>query len=242
MDVSFINGYPALFVKHERLIVVGDLHIGRDISLKKSGVHIANATDRLLESLILLYKKEKAKGIVLLGDVKESIGYPPKEEYQELARFFYGLRGIDVTIAKGNHDAQIENIVSRLQADARVVKELLLEKVALMHGNALPSSEAMKKNCIVTAHSHPAVSLNGRYEKAWIVARIGRPPKRYKGFNRKAMLVVMPAFNELITGSDPSGLSRFAPQFRNKIFDLRSAKIYGLDNKLLGKVSEYGAA
>lgn len=240
MGLSFIKDTPALLVTPERLIVAGDIHVGRDLKLRREGIHVPNATMRLSESLLGLCKRHRAKGIVLLGDLKESISYPEREELQELSSFFYQLRNVRVTITKGNHDPRIEEIIERIGSNAEVVRELLLKNVALMHGHAMPSEEAMRHDYIVTAHSHPAVNINGRLEKAWAVARIGGGAGEfYDGYNRKIRLVIMPAFNELITGSDLSAGRRFTPLFRNGIFNLNKAEIYSLAKKPLGRVEDY---
>ncbi|HUB92794.1 MAG TPA: metallophosphoesterase [Candidatus Saccharimonadales bacterium] len=238
MEVEFIENSPALLVKRENLLVVGDVHVGRDVKLMRSGIHLPYATERIAREILELCRKCRAKGVVLLGDVKDSVGYPTREEYQELGRFFYQLRDIDVTITKGNHDPRIEEVLKRLGADVKVEKELLLGKVALMHGHAMPSDEAMTKSCVVTAHSHPAVRINGKLEKAWAVAGTGDGAGRfYEKYNKRIRLVVMPAFNELITGSDLSTGYKFSPLFRNRIFDLESAKIYDLGKKLIGNTA-----
>lgn len=227
MEITFIEKAPALFVTKEKLLAVGDLHLGRDLALRKSGIHVPNATERLAGSLLSLCKRQKARGLVLLGDVKESIGYPAREEYENLMRFFYMLRNVKITITKGNHDARIEEIAKRLDANVEIVNELLLSKVALMHGHAMPSQDAMKKEYIVTVHSHPAININGNYEKAWVVAKVSKEAgKKYKDYNKKIRLVIMPAFNELITGSDPESISKFSPLFRNGIFDFKNVKVY----------------
>ncbi len=231
-EISFIENAPALIVKRERLLAVGDLHVGRELKLARGGIFVPNATKRLSGELLRLQKKHNADGIALLGDVKDSVGYPTKEEYQALSEFFYDLRNVKVTITKGNHDPRIEEIVRRLDADVEVVKELLLEKVALMHGHALPSGESMGKSFIVAAHSHPAVSINGKLEKAWAVMKIGRGARKiYPKFNRSMRLVMMPAFNELITGSDLASGSKFSPLLKNDIFDFRGAKVYDIRGK-----------
>jgi uncharacterized protein len=243
MEIEFIEDSPALLVKKERLLVVGDLHIGRDVKLRRSGIYLPNATEKLAENLLMLYKRHSAKGIVLLGDIKDSVGYPTKEEYHEISQFFYRLRNAHLRITKGNHDPRIEELIKRLGADVDVEKEVLLEKVALMHGHAMPSDEAMEKDCIITGHSHPAVSINGRLEKAFAIARLGSGVgKFYKKYNKRIRLVVMPAFNELITGSDVGSIGDFSPLFRKRIFDLRKAEVYDLGKSLLGTPSECSPA
>ncbi len=237
MEIEFVKGAPALFVRREKMLVIGDLHVGRDTLLAKSGIHMPDANERLIASILSLAEQTGAKGIAMLGDVKESIGYPPKEEYEELSRLFYELREIPITIAKGNHDARIAEIIKRLSANAIVVKELLLDSVALMHGDAFPSQEAMTKDWIITGHSHPAMEIGGRLEKVFVVSKVSSSASRmYKRYNKKAKIVVMPAFNELISGSAPALLKDFSPQFKRKVFETRKARIYNLDKELVAKL------
>ncbi len=238
MSVSFMEGIPALLVDEEKLLVAGDLHIGTEFKLRSSGMHFPNASRRMAVQLLQAYGRSKAKGIVLLGDVKDSITYPSREEMAAMADFFNTLEGIDLTIVKGNHDAHIQSILDRLGYKADVCNELLLEKTALIHGNALPSAEAMLKERIVSAHSHIAAEINGRTEKAWLIANLSTGAKKfYKGYNRRAKLVIMPAFNELIVGIRVnSDLEWHMPLIRNGIFTAEKAKVYDLDGDLVGTI------
>ncbi len=239
MEVSLLRGYPALLVKKELCIAVGDLHIGRDLRLRQEGIHLPNATERLAEMLLRICRENAARNLVLLGDVKESIGNPTKEEFEAISRFFYLLRHLRVRIAKGNHDSRIEEIVARIGADAEVGGEIFLGRVALLHGHSLPSEEAMSKECVVMAHAHPALDLAGRREKVWVIAGPGREAGSfYKGYNRRIRLVMAPAFNELITGSDLSEGREFTPVLRKGIFDFEKARVYGLDKRFIGRIGE----
>lgn len=232
MEIAFVKGSPALMIKREKLLVVGDLHLGRDIRLRQSGLFVANAVQRIARSLLDTCEKEKAKGIVLLGDVKESISYPSKEEYQELAEFFYAMRKVHIIITKGNHDPRMEEILKRLDANAEIVQELLLSKVALMHGHKMPSQEAMNKNYIITAHAHPVAKINGNIEKVCAIMKVGSGAwKKYKSYNKKIKLVIMPAFNELITGSEIETDKKFAPMLRNDIFSISGMEIFDVQGK-----------
>jgi len=95
----------------------------------------------------------------------------------------------------------------------------------------------MKCDYIITAHDHPAVfprdgegeRMMERGEKVWIVFKIN--PKiaanSYKKFNREARLISMPAFNDLILGSDFRENRSLNPLIRKRIFNRDSATIYG---------------
>ncbi len=232
MEISFVEGAPAMLIEKEKLLVVGDIHIGRDLALERAGVHVPRATERLAQSLLTLYKRAGARGIVLLGDVKDSIGYPTRDELGEISSFFYRLRDVEIRITKGNHDPRLEEIIRRIGSAAQLSGEILLHDAALMHGHAMPSTEAMMKRYIITAHSHPAMDIGGRMEKVWVVAGLGEGVKeRYAKYNRRAELVIAPAFNELIAGSDPAEAGKFVPLLRKNIFRAEDARIYDLEGR-----------
>lgn len=237
MRFSFINGVPAILIKREKTVVVGDLHLGRELKLIDSGIYLANASKRSGAKLADICKKNNAERLVFLGDIKEGIAYPVREEYQTIKSFFDQIPSIDIKIAKGNHDAHIAEILERIGLSAEVKKEILLGKSAFMHGNSLPSEEAMMKELIVVAHGHISINMNGNSEKAYLLAKIGKGVKKlYKRCNKEAMLLVMPAFNDIVTGTNLNkDLRNFIPLFRNNLFDFNSAEIYTLNRKLVEK-------
>ena len=117
-----------------------------------------------------------------------------------------------------------------LTAKAGIKKEILLSDVALMHGNALPSEDAVRKKYIVCGHGHIAAAINGIDRKAWLVADAGEGMhEHYRSYNNEIRLVAAPAFNRLIVGSRVGPESEeHIPLLNNKLFDFGSAKFYDL--------------
>ncbi len=138
-------------------------------------------------------------------------------------------------VAKGNHDAYLAEILSSIGFEAGIEKEIILSDVALMHGNALPSEEAVMKDYIVCGHGHIAAQVNGVDKKAWLVAEAGiGMGEHYKDYNKGIKLVAAPAFNRLIIGSRIGhGTEEHMPFLNNKLFDLGSAKAYDLYGNFL---------
>ena len=233
MLYSFVRGTPTLLIGKERALVVGDLHIGLHLKLKREGLYFGNATERLAEGVLRAYRKAKARRIVLLGDVKDRIGAPGFTDYKELRIFFEALKGMDIRIAKGNHDSGLERMMKNMGFGIPVEREVLLEKAALLHGNAWPSGAAMRKQLIVASHAHYALERNGTREKVWFVSTQAHGARR----NRHT-LIVAPAFNELIPGSALSRESKgYLPLLRNNAFGFGDARIYGLNGKPIGDVN-----
>ena len=234
--MKMLSAVPALMI--DGILAIGDVHIGYEQKLALEGMHFPNAGKRIAEKVMRAYSTQKAKGLVLLGDVKESIGYPAKEEYRELQLFFYETRKANTRIAKGNHDGHLQELISRMRYPIDVEKEIRVKKTTFMHGNSFPSDEAMACNYIIAAHSHVAVESNGKREKAFLIAGIGKGArKRYKAFNRAIKLVVVPPINDLVVGHNLKAETKsYMPVLRQEVFDFENAEIY--TDRQLGKVNE----
>ncbi|MDE1851158.1 MAG: metallophosphoesterase family protein [Candidatus Micrarchaeota archaeon] len=223
--ISFVKGKPAM--KIGSTLVVSDLHIGLEFKFSGSGVYFPNASRKMANEILEICKASKASDLVILGDVKESIGNVTRDEENALREFFETLKGVRIRIAKGNHDAYLDRILKKLGFDVPVEKEIFLGNAALMHGNFMPSSEAMKKRYLVMGHGHMAAYVNGELEKVWFIAGIGKGAGRsYSECNAAAKLIIVPAFNSMITGSGFSTESkRHMPLLRNEVFAAERAEV-----------------
>ncbi len=240
MLLSFVRGAPALLIKKEKTLVVGDLHIGLSIRFKHSGIYFQGATERLAARLLDLYRKTGARKIVMLGDIKESVTSPSFEEYKELRSFFGLLADVEISIVKGNHDGNLQRILKNIGFEMQVQKEVFVGDTALTHGNAWPSEQAMMHRYVVVGHGHYAMRRGDRVEKVWLVSGIGRNMgKKYDKYNRLTKLVVAPSFNELVIGSPISDETKgYLPLFKNDVFSFERSKVYDLESRFAGTVSE----
>ncbi|MDE1856217.1 MAG: hypothetical protein KGH49_03215 [Candidatus Micrarchaeota archaeon] len=234
--IQFIRGEPALLIRKQRTVVIGDLHIGVELGLGTQGIHVSNASQRLASRINSLQDMCGARSLVFLGDIKESIGHPTKEEADAIRIFFRALSCKKIGIAKGNHDANLKEIVASLGLDIEMGKELFVGDCALLHGNALPSDDAMRKRYIITGHMHPALFVGGEKRKVWLISRLGKKSAAYK-HGKETELIIAPAFNDLIVGSaiDRRTKARH-PLFKNDVFDFGTTKVFGLDGDLIGKI------
>lgn len=235
MGISFLKGIPALMIEKERLIAVGDLHIGMEEKFSQSGISFPNAARAAGREIRGVCESNSAKGVIFLGDVKDSIANMTREGMDSLRTFFRELEGIDITIAKGNHDAHIESLIGEMGFEAEIKKEVILSECALMHGNAMPSDEAVIKKYIICGHGHMAAHVNGIDRKAWLIAPAGAGMKEhYRNYNEEIKLVAAPAFNRLIIGSRMSYETKeHMPMLNNNLFDFSMIEAYDLyGNKL----------
>ena len=232
--IKFIYNEPAMTIRagSDHYLVVGDLHIGVERNLHERGVHVFNATEFMAERIKRIMKEFSLKKIIMLGDIKESVLYPDVSTARAIRGFFDSLGEFDITVVAGNHDAHLGEI-----ADIPITKELLLKGFALLHGEKNPSEEAMMSDYLITAHNHAIVRITDRNgatydQKVWFIAKLNQTAahRAYKEANKNIRLVMMPAFNSLIMGSEPSRFYKenANPSLRNKIFNYGTAEIYNL--------------
>ncbi len=230
MNFEFVKGVPIGYIKKFSCLVIGDIHLGKELKFENKGVTFINVNKKMLENLSDICSQKKIKKIIVLGDIKESIMYPDKNEYSLIKEFFEGIKkkGIDIFIAKGNHDGHLEEVFKQIKINAVIDKEIFLDDFVFMHGNALPSDEAMMKKYLVVAHAHAV--YNG--EPIWIKTIIGKDVKKeYKKFNKKEKLILVPHFNPLLSGLELEKVEGFMPIFRNNIFSFKNKKVFTLNGK-----------
>ncbi len=137
MRAEVVSGEPALILRgRSRILVVADLHI---VLVRYADVEMVNKLRRLIE-------ETKADEVVILGDLKHSLGYDKRVE--DLMKDF------DFTLVKGNHDGKL-----------RGEKELRIGKFHLIHGHIKPKELG---DFLILAHSHPSIQLEGVRERVWI--------------------------------------------------------------------------
>lgn len=224
--IFLIRDTPAAFIRKLNALVIGDLHIGMENKLSRSGIHFEGQDEVLGSKLLEICEYTNADRIIFLGDVKDSIGYPERAEYLSLAIFFRKLDGKKIYIAKGNHDSHLKSILQRLKIKAVIQTEIKLGKYAFIHGNTLPSEGIMKCDYIFAGHGHFAATIGGMGKgKVCVLCNLGKNAKSvYKKYNKKARLILMPAFSNLITGSDLEDGMNILPLLRRGVF--KNNKIY----------------
>lgn len=236
----FVKEEPVLFLKKEKTIVVGDLHIGLESKMAIEGVHFPNSSLRMAEKINKICKECHANSIIFLGDIKERIGFSTQVETEMLRIFFRALEGKKIMVAKGNHDAHLKQLLESLNLDIKIENEFLIGDFAIMHGNSWPSDEAMMKKYIVIGHMHPAIKAQGRFEKIWIISSAAKKAKeRYEKYFKGIKLILAPAFTDLIVGSGINARTKSKlPLFKGGVFEFENSSVYDLSGNLLGRAKQ----
>jgi len=224
MKIQLIKNERA--IKVNDYLVLGDLHIGYEASMK--GYSIFNLIKNLAKKIISLKNNYHCNKLIILGDLKYNIAYFTEKEVYQIKKLFDILSENfdEIIILKGNHDGKIENILKNPKI--KILKEFKLQKVGFMHGHRKPSINMMDCLYFIIGHSHPTLKLKDKNQvihsyPVWIIGNLKK--SKFKAFQCQKVIIV-PAFNPLIIGSDKL-LGPIAKNLKQKeIIMLDLTKVY----------------
>ena len=246
MAVEPVPGEPAATadLDGERALVVADFHAGIEAGLRREGVELPSRADERRAALVSLVDRERPDRLVLLGDLGDAIGDPGREERAEIEDLFSALPAdLPVTLAKGNHDGDIADVLDAVDQPTEVTPGhgVRLGPVGFAHGHTWPSPEVLGAEVVCVAHEHPVVRLEDevggrRVERVWL--RGGLDPAPFEEFHDADLdidgeLVVCPAFNDLSGGTwiNVEGQEFLAPFLPEGLVD---GEAYLLDGTRVG--------
>lgn len=190
----------------ERALVVADYHAGYEIALRREGVELESRSQERRERLLALLDRLAPDRVVFLGDLIHSIGRPTAREREEVTTLLDAVTArMPATLVKGNHDGEIEDMVSIPVTPSEGVR---IGEVGLAHGHTWPAREVLTADVVCIGHEHPTVRLEdavggSRIERAWLRGRLDGQPfaDRYDDLRIDGELIVFPAYNELAGGT-----------------------------------------
>lgn len=225
--MKYIYREPAV-VSNNKLII-GDLHIGLESELSNSGIEAPNQTQEMIERINKILLKNNCKELIILGDLKHSIPWARWREKEKLRNFLEELdKKTHITIVKGNHDSSIEEYIDREVKEPQGYKK---GGEYFLHGHAEPKKEAFQCKTIFMSHLHPVIKITDSLgktttHKTWLR---GKARKN----NKEANIIIVPAFNKLITGKDVR--KKFIGPMK-KYIDLKNLEATLLNGVKLGKI------
>jgi len=158
-----VDESPSLLLQGEgeRVLVVGDLHIGWEITLAQQGIHVPSQTPKLADRLIDIIRKSSPTKIVFLGDVKHTVVGAEMEEWKDVPEFFEKIvpHVSDIQIIQGNHDGNIEPMTPRQVKIIPPSGIALWGRYGLFHGHAWPAPELLGCESLIQGHLHPVVAF-----------------------------------------------------------------------------------
>jgi putative SbcD/Mre11-related phosphoesterase len=245
MGVEPVPGEPAAVadLDGERALVVADYHAGIEVDLRRDGVELRSRAEERRDRLVDLVESEAPDRLVVLGDLAHAIGDPGRTERSELRDLFAALRAdLAVTVARGNHDGDVEDILSEVDQSVDVTPGhgRRIGPVGFAHGHTWPSPDVLSADVVCVGHEHPVVRLEDevggrRVERVWL--RGGLQPAPFDSFHDTDLaidgeLVVFPAFNDLSGGTWVNVREEFLSPFMPE--GLADGEAYLLDGTRLG--------
>lgn len=241
-QIQPILNEPALFINEKKVLVVADLHIGIESELREYGLNTASQTKKMIDHLILLFKKYKPRETILLGDIKHNIPSSTIQERRDVKNFFKTIQPYGtIHLIPGNHDGNINKISSN-NIIIHPSDGFVLENMGFVHGHRWPSEEIMQCEQIIIAHTHPTIMLMDRlgykmFESCWLKGTTIKNKLLGKYPNAgDPHILVMPAFNPLCGGIAANIEGVVGPI--GKIMDVKNAQVYLLDGSSIGKVKD----
>jgi putative SbcD/Mre11-related phosphoesterase len=157
--------------------VVGDLHIGWEVTLSQQGIHIPSQTGKMLQRLKTILEKENPARLIMLGDVKHSVTGVELEEWRDVPDFFEALLKLvpSIQIILGNHDGNLEPLTPSKVELIPSSGMALWGQFGLLHGHAWPTPQILGCETLILGHLHPAVTLRDALgyrltRPAWVTA------------------------------------------------------------------------
>ena len=247
-----VPGDPAATVDlgTERALLVADYHAGIEAGLRyERGVELPNNAAERRRRLLSVLDSTAADRLVVLGDLGHDLSKPEgveREELDALAEAVVDDRGIDITVAPGNHDGDLDALfgdrggVTILPPSGGLLGGVS-GGVGVVHGHTWPDPELLSASTICMGHEHPQVKLEDsvggyRVEQAWVRGRVD-PATLVDDDSPTAIeppeLVVFPAFNDRSGGTwvNVEGQEFLAPFLPEAFVD---ADCYLLDGTRLG--------
>lgn len=224
--MQFIGKCLLVEADEKKILAVGDLHLGYEEHLNRTGVFVSRKMfEEMLSEIDEVFRKVgQVDEVVLLGDVKHDFGSIMRQEWSDVLGLFdyLGDKCRQIVAIKGNHDKIIEPIAR--QRDVEVKDFYIVGEVCFLHGDRkFEEANDKRIKTLVMGHGHPAVKISD-----------GVKAEKYKCFLRGKFkwqeVVVVPSFSEHSGGSDPreNGLG-LAWEFDFEKFDVIVVPEKGLE-------------
>lgn len=219
MDLYPVINTPAIIIESDkRYLVVADLHLGKEYEYYKKGIKVPDVGQKMKVDILKIIKRKKVEELILLGDIKHNLPFTSYFEKLNLPKFLDF--DIPVKLIKGNHDGNIEDIVSN-----EVMKSFKIEDHVLTHGHIL-----IEGSNLIMGHVHPVVEFedsNGKITRLKCFLRLEGPQN----------VIVLPSFNPVIEGVPINKDEEIpGPYFESGRLEIKKFDCYLLDGTYMGKV------
>ncbi|MFB6088324.1 MAG: metallophosphoesterase [Candidatus Aenigmatarchaeota archaeon] len=248
---KFLHGKPAMVIetKEDKILVVGDLHLGFEYEIYKSGISLPSKMKDIKKQILGLITETNSDRIILLGDVKHNIPNTSWQERKEIPELLESLSNrIRVDVTPGNHDGNLEELApDNVKIHPR--SGFKLEEFYFCHGHAWPKPSLLESKYLVMSHIHSSVEFRDELgyrsvKRCWVRGNMEKEKMCEKYNKEEAMTkkgIIVPVFNSLVSGvpvnrNKKENEEYISPLIRNGMMNFEESEIYMLDGTHLGKL------
>ena len=225
-----------------KYLLLADLHIGFESAFSANKIFLGSNSSikQITTNVKQLIQSEDADSVILLGDIKSSIQYIAKNEWNDIPYFFDEIKKeFDITLVPGNHDSNIQKLVpdgvSMISS-----KGLVIDDVLLTHGHSIPTENFSNVNRIIMGHIHPVFFqdnslVNG--QRVWISLK-SRKDLIFPSRSGEIQITVIPSFNPYFYTTQKPHYKKSISPIIEKIKNDSIAKIITLDGAIIGNETE----
>lgn len=231
--------------RKESFLVVSDLHLGFISKYHQKGVFInyKEHQNEMMDKIISIGKKNNCSNLIILGDLKDSIGYPNKEERSIIPDFLKNISSsFDVYFVPGNHDGSVLNIIPE-SVVTYSSSGMLLEDCILHHGHVMPKKVPSSIKKMVMGHVHPIFNKSHSLihgERIWIFMKVDKG-KVFGNKNSLLSIMIIPTYNKIYYSNPLSSNKKSISPLINKILKedaIIQSFIFTLDGDIVGDISD----
>ena len=248
MTITPILNEPALVIEYTiKALVISDIHLGIEWELYHRGFSIPSQMEKRKNRICEFLENVEPDRIVLLGDIKHNVPRTSWQEKKEVPDFLETIAAFaPVDIVPGNHDADIEELITG-EVTVHRMRGFMLDSTGYFHGHTWPDAELLSAKNVVMSHNHPTVRLTDLLghsvsRPVWIRTHFVESAIREHYGDIKwtnPEVIIMPAFNELCGGIPFNESIReelLGPVFASHSIELENAAAYLLDGTNLGTI------
>ena len=247
VSISPIHSKAGLLIdedtKKRRYMVISDLHIGFESHIYTRGITFEEMIffDEMIRELSDLIKSNKVQALILLGDLKSTVGSISRQEWQKIPRFFKLLSEItDIYFVPGNHDSNIRFLMPE-NINVMSTKGMVLDDTLLVHGHTMPTTARSYIKKIVMGHIHPVFLrhnsvING--QRVWIYLKIVKGAI-FPGSQGTLDLIILPAYNRYLYAINERRYTKSISPIIDKAIKsnaVQQALVVSLDGSIVGGI------
>jgi putative SbcD/Mre11-related phosphoesterase len=247
--IKFLADYPVAFISGKKILVIADIHLGIENELYNKGILIHPQVEKFRKILEELIDQNRAKTLVILGDLKHNVPGISLREERQIPKLFDSLvEKVKVILCKGNHDTELKGL---LPEKVKIYSSRGFQngEYGFFHGHAWPDKNLMKCNYLFMGHLQPAIEFVDKLgyrsiQQVWLKGNLNQNliKKKYKiSKTGELSIIIVPSFNKLsgsLIVNKKLKEELTGPLFTNKILDMDKMTAYLLDGTCLGKVGE----